>query len=227
MNTLRIYALIFCFILGFQSSGAQEPAAAPEPLDLTALCAEGEAICALAQRIQQMENEVKPPCYTIAGGITWCAGDPWPPDCGDGAIWTPTGCIPIVVEAFQNRSQFIDTALITHWPWWWPKPWDIPRPPYPYPWQVGPLPDPWLEQALQQRLSIPLPAPAGRMAPGQPQFATPVLIGTDEGTVVIPDFCLVAEWEEGKIPPECSALSGLVRKLGLSPEQAPMLQAAP
>jgi hypothetical protein len=175
-----------------------------------------------------MENEVvEPPCYYLAGGKEWCSGDPWPPDCGGGAEWTPAGCMYVPIEAYAEHSQFIDPALITRWPWWWPKPWDIPRPPYPYPWQYGPLPDPWQELTLQQGLGISLPTTANRTMSVTNQLAMPVLIGTDKGTEPIPDFCLRAEWAEGSIPPECAGLAGLIRKLGLSPEDAPLLQAAP
>jgi len=229
MNTLRLYAFLSCFALLIQSSVAQAPPTdPPPPLDVNAICAESPTLCVLAQRVQQIENKavVEPTCYTVAGGYQWCAGDPWPPDCGPGYEWRPSGCEPVIIlRDYAERATAINTTDLTYyWPVWWPRPWDIPRPPYPYPWQFGPLPDPWQELALQHRLSVALPNMA---TPGASQLAPPVLIGTDKGPEPIPDFCLKAEWAEGQIPPECSGLAGLVRKLGLSPEDSPLLQAAP
>lgn len=229
---------------------------APPPLDITALCDESPALCVLAQRVQQIENvqqletvrqaddktTSEPVCYYLGVYLGfWCIGEP-EPECPWGTIPQGDDCVAVTVKPFDAASStFIDTTAIDpaaigagsintsdltyHWPWWWPKPWDIPRPPYPYPWQFGPLPDPWQNLTLQQGLTVGLPT--ANMATGAGQRGSPVLIDTDKGAETIPDFCLLTKWPEGQMPPECSGLVGLIRKLGLSPEDAPLLQAAP
>ena len=204
------------------------------------------------ENVQQLETAqqaddkttTEPICYYLGVYLgLWCVGDPQP-ECPWGTLPQGDDCVAVTVKAFDAASStFIDTTAIDpaaigavgidttdptyHWPRWWPKPWNIPRPPYPYPWQFGPLPDPWLELALQQRLGVALPNPTGMALPWTGQRASPVLIDTDKGAETIPDFCLLTKWPEGQMPPECSGLVGLVRKLGLSPEDAPLLQAAP
>jgi hypothetical protein len=238
MYVLRLSTVFACLIFLAQPLAAQDAApttnTVPE-IDVTAICNESPALCTLAQRVQQMDEKVvEPKCHTY-GGVLVCPPDPWPPDCGNGYIWTPAGCVPIMVEPYSYSQPFVDAHDYTsYWPVWWPRPWDIPRPPYPYPYVIerswltqGPLPDPWSKLQLPRGSATMLPSQAMPQMAGANPAGFPVLIGTDKGPEIIPDFCLRAEWAEGQIPPECAGLAGLVRKLGFSPDDAPLLKAAP
>ncbi len=226
MNTLRFYTALLGFFLLLQAAIAQQPGASADalaPLDVDAICAETPNMCVLAQRLDRLEKEPDPPCIVVMGQLD-CSGT-WPPDCGFGYIWDGVGCVAIIVGP-PGLEQMVSSnvaAPVYRWPWWSVPPWSIPRPPYPYPWLNGPLPDPWLQQQILMQQVMMQHAPMGVAG----SRSASVAIGTDKGTEMIPDYCLVAKWEEGRIPPECSGLTGLIRKLGLSPDDAPLLKSTP
>src|SRR4051812_35005843 len=126
MNTLRFYAALALFLTLFQTALAQEPAVPGNmpKLEVTANCQEGDALCALTERVNRLEsanntnngtNNFDPHCMWFNGQYG-CWGV-WPPDCGWGYIRMGMWCVPIIVEPTNMGPMASSNSAEPMTPW--------------------------------------------------------------------------------------------------------------